>query len=59
MGPAEYNAAMEPLFALMQENVLNRQTWVKREKLGSAIVVRIEKNATGQDIQARWAFWRL
>ena len=37
------NAAMESFFALLQNNVLNRQSWVTREKLRTAIVVWIER----------------
>ena len=43
VGAAGDNAAMESFFALLQKNVLNRQSWVTREQLRSAIVVWIEK----------------
>ena len=36
-------AAMESLFALLQKNVLNRQTWQSREELHLAIVTWIER----------------
>jgi putative transposase len=36
------NAAMESFFALLQKNVLNRQTWTTREELHVAIVTWIE-----------------
>jgi putative transposase len=37
------NAAMESFFALLQKNVLNRQTWQSREELHLAIVTWIER----------------
>jgi transposase InsO family protein len=37
------NAAMESFFALLQKNVLNRQTWRSREELHLAIVTWIER----------------
>jgi len=43
VGAAGDNAAMESFFALLQKNVLNRQSWVTREHLRTAIVVWIEK----------------
>ena len=43
VGAAGENAAMESFFDLPQNNVLNAQSWVTREQLRSAIVVRIEK----------------
>ena len=43
VGAAGDNAAMESFFALLQNNVLNRQSWATREQLRSAIVVWIEK----------------
>jgi len=33
---------MESFFALLQENVLNRQPWTDRDQLRSAIVTRVE-----------------
>ena len=43
VGAAGDNAAMESFFALLQKNVLNRQSWVAREQLRTAILVWIEK----------------
>lgn len=43
VGAAGDNAAIESFFALLQNNVLNRQSWVTREQLRTAIVVWIEK----------------
>lgn len=37
------NAAMEPFWALLQKNVLNRQTWTTRADLRLAIVTWIER----------------
>ena len=37
------NAAMESFFALLQKNVLNRQSWATREQLRIAIVTWIER----------------
>ena len=37
------NAAMESFFALLQNNVLNRQTWTTREELRLAIIFWIER----------------
>jgi transposase InsO family protein len=37
------NAAMESFFALLQNNVLDRQTWTTREQLRIAIVTWIER----------------
>ena len=43
VGAAGDNAAMESFFALLQNNVLNRQPWATREQLRIAIVVWIER----------------
>jgi putative transposase len=43
VGAAGDNAAMESFFALLQNNVLNRQSWITREQLRSAIVWWIER----------------
>ena len=43
VGAAGDNAAMESFFALLQKNVLNRQTWTTREELRIAIVTWIER----------------
>lgn len=37
------NAAMESFFALLQNNVLNRQTWTTRDQLRLAIITWIER----------------
>jgi putative transposase len=37
------NAAMESFFALLQNNVLDRQSWRTREQLRLAIVTRIQR----------------
>lgn len=43
VGAAGDNAAMEPFFALLQKNVLNRQPrWAARDELRIAIVTWIE-----------------
>jgi putative transposase len=43
VGAAGDNAAMESFFALLQKNVLNRQSWATREELRIAIVTWIER----------------
>ncbi|MFF0284315.1 IS3 family transposase, partial [Rhodococcus aetherivorans] len=43
VGAAGDNAAMESFFALLQQNVLDRQCWVTREQLRIAIVTWIER----------------
>ncbi|GAB3669501.1 hypothetical protein GCM10027596_41450 [Nocardioides korecus] len=43
VGAAGDNAAMESFFALLQKNVLDRQTWNTREDLRIAIVRWIER----------------
>jgi transposase InsO family protein len=43
VGACGDNAAMESFFALLQKNVLDRQTWTSREELRLAIVTWIEK----------------
>lgn len=43
VGAAGDNAAMESFFALLQKNVLDRQTWATREELRIAIVTWIER----------------
>ena len=43
VGAAGDNAAMESFFALLQKNVLNRQSWTTREELRVAIVKWIER----------------
>jgi transposase InsO family protein len=43
VGAAGDNAAMESFFALLQKNVLDRQSWTTREQLRIAIVTWIER----------------
>jgi transposase InsO family protein len=43
VGSAGDNAAMESFFALLQKNVLNRQSWTTRNELRIAIVTWIER----------------
>ena len=43
VGAAADNAAMESFFSLLQNNVLNRQSWATREQLRIAIVTWIER----------------
>jgi putative transposase len=43
VGSAGDNAAMESFFALLQKNVLDRQTWATRDELRIAIVTWIER----------------
>ncbi len=43
VGAAGDNAAMESFFALLQNNVLDRQSWATREELRIAIVTWIER----------------
>ena len=43
VGAAADNAAMESFFALLQKNVLNRQSWATRDELRIAIVTWIER----------------
>lgn len=52
VGAARDNAAMESSFALLQNNVLNRRTWITREQLHSAVVVWIEKKCHRKRRQA-------
>ena len=43
IGAAGDNAAMESFFALLQKNVLDRESWPTREDLRIAIVTCIER----------------
>jgi transposase InsO family protein len=43
VGSAGDNAAMESFFALLQRNVLDRQSWASRDELRIAIVTWIER----------------
>jgi transposase InsO family protein len=43
VGSAGDNAAMESFFALLQRNVLDRQSWATRDELRIAIVTWIER----------------
>ena len=53
VGAAGDNAAMESFFALLQNNVLNRQVWDSREELRTAIVWWIERTYHRRRRQAR------
>jgi putative transposase len=53
VGACGDNAAMESFFALLQNNVLDRQRWRTREELRLAIVVWIEKTYHRRRRQAR------
>ena len=52
-GNCHDNAAMESFFALLQKNVLDRQTWTTREQLRIAIVTWIERTYHRRRRQAR------
>jgi putative transposase len=43
VGACGDNAAMESFFALLQNNVLDRQRWTAREELRLAIITWIER----------------
>lgn len=43
VGSAGDNAAMESFFALLQKNVLDRQSWTTRDDLRLAIITWIER----------------
>ena len=43
VGACGDNAAMESFFALLQNNVLDRQRWTSREQLRVSIVIWIER----------------
>jgi putative transposase len=43
VGSSGDNAAMESFFALLQKNVLDRQSWITREQLRIAIITWIER----------------
>jgi transposase InsO family protein len=53
VGSAGDNAAMESFFALLQRNVLDRQTWDTRDELRVAIVTWIERTYHRRRRQAR------
>jgi transposase InsO family protein len=53
VGSAGDNAAMESFFALLQRNVLDRQTWDTRDELRIAIVTWIERTYHRRRRQAR------
>lgn len=53
VGAAGDNAAMESLFSLLQNNVLNRRSWATREELRFAIVSWIERTYHCRRRQAR------
>jgi transposase InsO family protein len=53
VGSAGDNAAMESFFALLQKNVLDRQTWATRDDLRIAIITWIERTYHRRRRQAR------
>jgi transposase InsO family protein len=53
VGSAGDNAAMESFFALLQKNVLDRQTWATRDELRIEIVTWIERTYHRRRRQAR------
>ncbi|WP_156677391.1 MULTISPECIES: IS3 family transposase [Nocardia] len=53
VGACGDNAAMESFFALLQKNVLDRQSWATREELRIAIVTWIERTYHRRRRQAR------
>lgn len=53
VGSAGDNAAMESFFALLQKNVLNRQTWATRDDLRIEIITWIERTYHRRRRQAR------
>jgi transposase InsO family protein len=53
VGSAGDNAAMESFFALLQKNVLDRQSWATRDELRVAIVTWIERTYHRRRRQAR------
>jgi putative transposase len=53
VGSAGDNAAMESFFALLQRNVLDRQSWATRDELRIAIVTWIERTYHRRRRQAR------
>ena len=53
VGSAGDNAAMESFFALLQKNVLNRQSWETRDQLRIEIVTWIERTYHRRRRQAR------
>jgi transposase InsO family protein len=53
VGSAGDNAAMESFFALLQKNVLDRQSWATRDELRIEIVTWIERTYHRRRRQAR------
>jgi putative transposase len=53
VGSAGDNAAMESFFALLQKNVLNRQSWATRDDLRIEIITWIERTYHRRRRQAR------
>jgi putative transposase len=53
VGACGDNAAMESFFALLQNNVLDRQPWRTRDDLGLAIVTWIERTCHRRRRQRR------
>jgi len=52
VGACGDNAAMESFFALLQKNVLDRQTWTIRQQLRVAVVTWIERTYHRRQRQA-------
>ena len=57
VGAAGDNAAMESFFALLQNNVLNRRTWITRDQQRLAIVWWIERTYHRKRRQAALGRW--
>ncbi len=57
VGAAGDNAAMESFFALLQNNVLDRQSWATRDELRIAIVTWIERTYHRRRRQAALGRW--
>ena len=53
VGSSGDNAAMESVFALLQQGVLNRRTWTTREQLRIASATWIERDHRRRRRQAR------
>ncbi|SOC51199.1 hypothetical protein SAMN05421879_10174 [Ornithinimicrobium cerasi] len=51
VGAAGDSAAMEPFFALLQKNVLDRRRWATRHDLRMAIATWIERPTTAADVR--------
>jgi hypothetical protein len=49
VSPASAAATMESFFSLLQEHVLNRQSWATRDELRLAIITGVERPTTADD----------